>query len=84
MAVYIRCPSCGFCIGKYVLFVDIARNAILNNALSEKYGIYDPEKMIFTNNVLPTLEPLFEALCIKNRCCRMHLVTKTEYDKGYK
>ena len=87
MAAYIRCPECAFCIGKYAEFVDKARQAIYNEAVFNKtseYADYDPEKMVFNPSVTPSLEPLFEAIGIKNRCCRMHLIAKTEFDKIYK
>ena len=78
MTSYIRCPSCAFCIGPYYEFVDHARQS-----LYKKLPNNDPEKFVF-NNLTPSLEPIFEAIGIKNRCCRMHLLSRTEFDRIYK
>jgi DNA-directed RNA polymerase subunit N (RpoN/RPB10) len=82
-----RCPECAFCIGKYVKFIDSAREAIYNNVIfgdKSKYVDYDPEKMVFDPSITPSIEHVFDAIGIKNRCCRMHLVTKKAFDKIYK
>ncbi len=87
MAAYIRCPECSFCIGKYMLFVDMAKTAYYNDTLFKKdseHANYDPDKVVFKPNITPSLEQIFNALGIVNRCCRMHLVSKTEFDKAYK
>ena len=87
MATYIRCPECAFCIGVYAEYVDEARKAIYDDAIfgeKSKFANYNPEKMVFNSAITPSLEQLFEALGIKNRCCRMHLVAKTEFDTIYK
>jgi hypothetical protein len=87
MATYIRCPECSFCIGKYADFVDRAKQAIYNDAIfrsNSKYAEYDPEKMVFNPQIVPSLEIVWNALNIKNRCCRQHLLSKTEFDKMYK
>lgn len=87
MAAYIRCPECQFCIGKYADFVDKARQAIYDDHVfgkTSEYADYDPEKMVFNPSIAPSLETLFDAIGIENRCCRMHLVAKVEFDKMYK
>ena len=87
MASYIRCPECGFCIGKYTEFIDKAKQAIYDDVIFSKnseFANYDPEKMMFNPSTAPSLEGLFEAVGIKNRCCRMHAISKTEFDKMYK
>lgn len=85
MAAYIRCPECAFCIGKYAKFFDKAKQALYKEHIeNSSYKDYDPEKMVFNPEITPSLENLFDELGIKNRCCRMHLVTKTEFDKIYK
>ena len=87
MASFIRCPECGFCIGMYIKFVDEAKAALYKEKVYNKdseYAKYDPEKLYFKPNVMPTLGPVFDCLGINNRCCRMHILTKTEFDKMYK
>jgi hypothetical protein len=87
MATFIRCPECSFCVGKYAEFFECAKQAIYSDAVfgdKSKYANYDPEKMVFNPNITISLEHLFDALKIKNRCCRMHMVAKTEFDKIYK
>lgn len=86
MSTYIRCPECSFCIGLYSEFVDNACRVMVKKHIYEnkQYNDYDPEKIVFKPSITPNLEPLFNALEIKNRCCRMHLIAKTEFDKIYK
>jgi len=87
MATFIRCPECAFCIGPYAEFVEQAKQAIYASHVfgsKSQYTKYDPEKMSFDPSIAPSLEKLFDAIELKNRCCRMHIVAKTEFDKIYK
>lgn len=87
MTSFIRCPSCNFCIGKYTEFFDLAKQAMYYEALysdQSAYKDFDPDKLSLIPNVAPPLEPIFDALDIKNRCCRMRLLGKTDFDKMYK
>ena len=87
MPSFIRCPDCGFHIGVYQKFVDEAQSAIYNEKIfngDNKFTQYDPEKMVFDSSITPSLEPLFNAIGIKNRCCRMHMITKVDFSKMYK
>ncbi len=84
MATYIRCPECGFCIGKYAVFIDLAKFAVNESvvyAKDSKYAEYAPDKLIFNPSIMPSMEKIFNAVGIKNRCCRMHIMCKTEFDK---
>ena len=80
MTHYIRCPECTFCIGAYQEFVDQVRLAMVKSLFDGKYAEYDPSKMAFNDKIVPNLEELFNALEIDNRCCRMHLVAKTDFN----
>jgi len=86
MPTFIRCPECGFCIGKYIEFIDKAKQAVYEEKVfsSKEFSSYDPEKMGFNALITPSLEPLFDAVGIENRCCRMHIVSKTGFDKLYR
>ncbi len=86
-SIFIRCPSCGFCIASYVEFFEKAREAyyasIVYDSKSEIKD-YDPEKLALNPGSTPPLEELLDALGIINRCCRMRLVSKMDFDKLYK
>ena len=87
MAAFIRCPSCAFCIGKYSDFFDRARQALYQEKVFGKDSTvvnYDPEKLMLNPGTVPPLEPIFDALGIKNMCCRMRLTGKTDFDRTYK
>lgn len=87
MASFVRCPSCSFVIGMYMRYVNLAKQAINEEAIygeKSKYSEYDPEKISFNPDITPSMEKLFDALNIKKRCCRMHLLTVTEFDTYYK
>jgi len=87
MTQFIRCPSCGFCFGSYVEFFDKAKLALYQDTIfakDSKYAKYDPEKLALNPGSAPPLESIFDALDIKNRCCRMRLLTKMDFDKMYK
>lgn len=84
---FIRCPSCGFCIASYIEFFDKAREAFYADVVfaeNSKIKDYDPEKLALNPGSTPPLEDLLNAIGIKNRCCRMRLVTKMDFDKLYK
>jgi len=81
MATYIRCPECSNLLGKYSNFIIAARKSINEESIFKgKYKKVSPDKMFFNPNIVPDNEIIFNALNIKNRCCRMHLVTKTTFD----
>jgi DNA-directed RNA polymerase subunit N (RpoN/RPB10) len=40
--------------------------------------------MVFDASVTPSLECLFDAVGIDNPCCRMHITSKTNFNKLYK
>jgi DNA-directed RNA polymerase subunit N (RpoN/RPB10) len=87
MAAFIRCPECSFCIGKYMEFIEHAKESIYEDKVfgsNSQFSNYDPEKMVFNPDIIPSLENLFNAVGIINRCCRMHIVSKTEFSKIYK
>jgi len=86
MTTFIRCPECGFCIGKYIDFIDEAKQALYDEMIfnNKKYKDYNVEKIAFANNITPSLEPLFDALDIHNRCCRMHIIAKTSFNSIYR
>ena len=84
MSSFIRCPECGFCYAKYADFIDRARLVMFDKKIygeNSKYKDYDPEKLILCANITPSMKELFDALHIKNVCCRMHLTAKTNLDK---
>jgi hypothetical protein len=84
MSTFIRCPHCAKCIGKYYDFFQLAREAYNSDQIDKQYTDYDPEKIIFNPSITPSLEEIFDALGLANRCCRMHLVTVERFDKMYK
>jgi DNA-directed RNA polymerase subunit N (RpoN/RPB10) len=87
MASFIRCPSCGFTIGLYTKFFDQAKHSLFQKVLfsgNAEYSEYDPEKLALNPGSVPPLEEIFDALEIKNRCCRARLTTKTDFDNTYK
>ena len=86
-SVFIRCPSCGFCIASYMDFFEKARTAYYADviyAANSQFKDYDPEKLALNPGSTPPLEELLDAIGITNRCCRMRLVSKMDFDKLYK
>lgn len=87
MSQFIRCPSCGFCIGEYAEAVDIAKQVLYQKEVfgeGAKFQGFDPDKLMFKPGACPTLEKIFDELGIVNMCCRMRLVTCINLDKTYK
>ena len=87
MATFIRCPSCGFCFGPYMEFINLARQAQNQDKVfsaNSEYKDYDPEKLSLNPGSVPPLEPIFDVLKISNRCCRMRILSRTDFDKLYK
>lgn len=79
MAAFVRCPSCGFCIGRYEEFYTLAKEVLLKDSIHMSHK--DPEKLMLNPGGIPTMEIIFDALNIKNRCCRMRLFTINNYDE---
>jgi hypothetical protein len=68
-------------------FFDEAKRAIFEEKVfggDSKVSDFDPEKIALNPDNIPTLEIVFDAMQIKNRCCRMRLLTKTDFDRAYK
>ena len=85
MSQFIRCPTCAFYFGPYMEFFDIARQAIYEEELKKnEYNEYDPDKLMLCPGSVPPLEDIFNALNIKNRCCRMRMLGAMPMDKLYK
>jgi DNA-directed RNA polymerase subunit N (RpoN/RPB10) len=86
-SAFIRCPSCGFCIANYTEFFEKAREAYYTSIVynkTSKIKDYDPEKLTLNPGSTPPLEELLDALNITNRCCRMRMTGKMDFDKLYK
>jgi DNA-directed RNA polymerase subunit N (RpoN/RPB10) len=86
-STFIRCPSCGFCTAPYTEFFDKAKDAYYADVVygkNSKIKDYDPEKLALNPGSTPTLEELLDALNINNRCCRMRMISKMDFDKLYK
>jgi DNA-directed RNA polymerase subunit N (RpoN/RPB10) len=86
MTQFIRCPSCSFCLAPYIEFFDRAKEAkaleyVFQNA---ELKDHDPEKLALNPGSSADLKDVFDALGIQNRCCRMRMLTKMEFDKLYK
>ena len=78
MSAYKRCPECGYYLAKFTIFFTEAKKVLYNKTYNNSQ--IDPEKIILKKNKLPPLEIIFDALEIKNRCCRMHIFTKSNID----
>jgi DNA-directed RNA polymerase subunit N (RpoN/RPB10) len=81
MSGYSRCPECGWCIGELEDAYDIL------SAYFKIKNVKDPnirpDKLLITKDILADEQPIFEALGIKNMCCRTHLMTKYPFDSIY-
>lgn len=87
MTQFIRCPSCGFCFAPYMEFFDKAREAKYQEQVfsgTSHLKDYDPEKLALNPGTTASLKDIFDALKILNRCCRMRMLSKIEFDKLYK
>ncbi len=87
MTQFIRCPSCSFCLAPYIEFFDKAREAkYQEEVFGDQSALkdYDPEKLALNPGSSASLEDIFNALKIQNRCCRMRMLSKMEFDKLYK
>lgn len=87
MATFIRCPSCAFLFGPYLKFIDLARQAQNQEKVFSKdsqYKDFDPDKLALNPGSVPPLEGIFDALNITNRCCRMRITARTDFDTMFK
>lgn len=51
---------------------------------NSQFKEYDPEKLALNPGSSGSLKDIFDALGINNRCCRMRMLAKMEFDKLYK
>jgi DNA-directed RNA polymerase subunit N (RpoN/RPB10) len=79
MAAFVRCPSCGFCMGVFEEFYTLAKEVIIKDSIHESHR--DPEKLMLNPGGIPTMEIIFDAVEIELRCCRMRLFTINNYDE---
>lgn len=87
MTTFIRCPSCNFCISKYLEFFDLVCNALYQEEVfgsKSKVADYDPDKLALNPGSVPDLEQIFDALGIEKRCCRMRMFSKVDFDNMYR
>jgi DNA-directed RNA polymerase subunit N (RpoN/RPB10) len=82
MEHYILCPECGDCLGRYASFVEEARKVLQAKQLADQK--IDESKLETQPGAVPPLEPIFDALEISLRCCRMHLLTRVDFSKWAK
>lgn len=75
-----RCPSCQFILGAYVELFNRLRECYL---ASEKKTNADPRRIAISRLQTVDLEELFNALCIPNMCCRMHLANYIDLTKVF-
>ena len=78
MATFTRCTECGMCIGAFSDFVNKARELLYK--LDDQYKDVAIDKVFFNPNIVPNMEIIFDAIPIKNRCCRIHLMTGVNFD----
>ncbi len=83
MPVFIICPECRNLIGHYYEFVNqaiIAQNKHKLHNKNSSYDEFDPKKILLNGSILDPTENIFNALNIKNRCCRIRLLTYNDID----
>lgn len=87
MSSFNRCPSCGFCIGKYADFFLLAKTALYKQEVfssTSDFANIAVENLPIQRKAVPSMEKIFDALGIQNRCCRMRLFTNTNPDREYR
>lgn len=82
MSGFIRCPSCGFCIGLYVEAYNNAKRVLLTEKLfnnnPEEYSL---DKLENIHGSIPIMKDIFDTLGIKLMCCRTRLFTYIDFDR---
>jgi hypothetical protein len=67
-------------------FFDKAKQAMYQETVfanTSKVKDYDPEKLALNPGAAPKLQPIFDALEINNRCCRIRMMTVMAFDQMY-
>ena len=82
--MFVRCPECGFVIGYFYDVINEIKQKIFEKEIFDnpKYKNYSYDKIQLTA-ITPNLQEVFDLLNIKNRCCRMHLISYVDYSKRY-
>jgi DNA-directed RNA polymerase subunit N (RpoN/RPB10) len=80
MVVHILCTECSEDLAEVYPFYVSVKNAYFKSLMSESKKPIDINKIDFKSDVLPDLGFVFEALDIKNMCCRMHILANTNFE----
>lgn len=77
MPVFILCPSCSNSIGIYYAAYANMRDAIVDQTFKDLN--IDINKADFKPDIIPSFEFIFKALGIKKYCCKLHIMTATDF-----
>jgi hypothetical protein len=80
MVVHILCPECFEDLAEVYPFYVSVKNAYLRSLMSENKKPIDINKIELKSDVLKDTSFIFEAVDIKNMCCRIHILTNTDFD----
>jgi len=79
MSAFILCLECGNNLGKFTSFIE---SYILTSKMLDKdICNIDPTKIDLTPNLIPDMRILLDTLGIKKICCRMHILTNSDFYK---
>lgn len=86
MSRFIRCPECSKELASLYDFFDASAECLIQERSKQdnkKFGLYD-----FSNLVLEDMQidfgELLNLLRLTNDCCRMHMISRTNYHTRFK
>jgi len=84
MSCFILCPSCGNGLSEVYEFVKLAKQGYyksLGNKIPENI---DFDKMELCPNITQPIGFILDAAGLKLLCCRMHVLSVTNFDRVYR
>lgn len=80
MPIHVLCPECSnSSISEVFQAYEKIKTAYFDK-LIKKHGNIDLDKISLKADILPGIDFIFDALHIKNQCCRIHILGTTDYD----
>jgi DNA-directed RNA polymerase subunit N (RpoN/RPB10) len=81
MTVIILCFDCSEDLAQVYPFFEAVKNGYVKSILKGKSMEIDTMDLRF--DIIENVAFIFDALRIKNQCCKMHLLTVVDFDDSY-
>lgn len=83
MVLHILCPECSEDLAEIKPFYDAIKDKYIEKLLKEQKKPIDINNLDIKSDVIKHFDFIFNALKIKNHCCRIHILGDMDFDTLY-